>query len=209
MAFSGEMTADKNVGAVLRVHVPGTHDLGDMVLDKLIGQGALPADIRFRVLGQADPAASLRRAVLAAMDGADPPEFVSDQLPDCVGLPVAVPGDIDTILSELDDDYYRLAHFEQIGKPMGVKTWSTWSSLASVLGPGRADFIDMMRVSRGESSYHYLLRRTVLRDEPLLDFYNRCRARQTSITLGARALLAVGYLLSDNHPELLPEIDRA
>lgn len=201
------------------VHVPTSlwgirDDIADTVLEMLAEQGKLPYDFEFRALAIDDSEARQQIAlqdIRAALGIGEPSGhcYMTQELPDCVSVPVGGTKSRTAILREISTDYHQLrtllhiADDQQVGSYHGYQAWAGYIRFLDPEKYARLQQIKAPGSQRGSFSKLYNFRsnlgNVVIRDSGLMPIYNNPRLIPGHGPI-KQDLLRI--LLQDNHPEI-------
>lgn len=201
------------------VHVPVSlwgirDDIAEAALAMLVKQGKLPADFEFRSLAIEDSKERQRIALqdIHAAFGTGEPSghpYITQELPDCVSVPVGQTKSRTAILREIDTDYHQLGTLFTIADDQRIKDYhcyQAWAAYVKFLDPEKYAKLQKIKEpgpQRGSFSKMYNftsnLGEIVIRDSGLIPIYENPKLIPGHGPI-KQGLLRI--LLQDNHPEI-------
>lgn len=190
------------------------------VLNWLVENGRVPKDIELRSLIEGQRRGdttdespkhfrdAYNEAIIAALNGDEPPEFVRTPYPSVMTFYVAGNWSGPPALSMIDEDFHRLSTLCGLANKLDVNPdimFTLWHRVITEIDPAMGEEIVEMR--HKTNAWYHKVGNICIKDQPAYDAYLDPGARKRFRRgIGERAVRPLGYLLADNHPELLEEL---
>lgn len=194
--------------------------IDEAVLNWLVENERVPKDIELRAhiegqrRGDDDDYSpqyyreALNEAVMAALNGDEPPAFLDHPYPDVMTFYVSGDWSGPPALSMIDEDYHRFGTLYQLAKKTDINPmimYTLWHRLITEVDP--AIGADMVEIKHKTNEWYHRVGNKCIKDQPAFETYLDPEARKRLRRgIGERAVQPLGFLLADNHPELLEEL---
>jgi len=191
------------------------------VLTWLVERDRLPRDILVRADVQGDDTyeALLNEAVLAALNEEPLPAFVSKPLPNAFTLFLSGRYERKNSLhplAMLEEDYHQFSTLYRLAESHDLNPnlmFTVWQRLLAEIQTDLALEIEDERTTTprqySSSRAGQMLWHTIIKDAPTFEVYQDTPLHPKLYRgIGRRCLVPLGYMLADNHPEIIEQVEK-
>ena len=195
---------------IIKIPTARSWMLSDVVINALVEKGTLQPDILFRLLDENNPSDDQVSETIAQAILSDSPADLP--YPNAVWIPHDVK--IAELLGQIEEPYHSFRDFKSVSEHPDTALLP-WSRIIAHCNPALSEQLASIRTSSRsepgagtrENQYRSAIMRTVVRDQTLLEMFERRESDRRIVSgLGRTAFYSIAALLADNHPELYPLI---
>lgn len=194
--------------------------IDEMVLNWLVKSDRIPKDVELRAHveskrrggdgnGHSDHySEALNEAVMAALNGGEPPAFLNEPYPDLMTFYEAGNWSGPPALSMIDEDFHRFGTLYRLAEKSKINPaimYTLWHRVITEIDP--AIGAEIVEEKHKSNDWYHRIGNICIKDPPAYEVYLNPDARKRLRSgIGERAVMPFGYLLADNHPKLLEEL---